>query len=111
MERAAEAVTWSRGLQDLPGIHAPDAVGDIAGDTHLVGDAHHRHAVLGETAHDGEIIATNAATCAIFSALAAVLDRYPHVLVMTDDIDEQIRFDGRTTPHLLAVAPRWRVRW
>jgi aspartate aminotransferase len=45
-----------------------------------------------------------------YRALAAVLDRYPDVLVMTDDIYEHIRFDGRRTEHLLAVAPRLRDR-
>jgi len=42
--------------------------------------------------------------------LAEVLARYPHVLVMTDDIYEHIRFDGAATPHLLSVAPELRDR-
>ncbi len=29
-----------------------------------------------------------------FAALAAVLERHPHVMVMTDDIYEHIRFEG-----------------
>jgi aspartate aminotransferase len=41
-----------------------------------------------------------------YLALAEVLDRHPDVLVMTDDIYEHIRFDGRPTVHLLAVAPQ-----
>ena len=45
-----------------------------------------------------------------YRALAEVLVRHPHVLVMTDDIYEHIRFDGRQTLHLLAVAPDLRDR-
>ena len=45
-----------------------------------------------------------------YRALADVLARHPHVLVMTDDIYEHIRFDGQRTPHLLAVAPELRDR-
>ena len=45
-----------------------------------------------------------------YRALAEVLDRHPHVMVMTDDIYEHIRFDGQATPHLLAVAPALRDR-
>ena len=49
-------------------------------------------------------------TEAEYRALADVLLRHPHVLVMTDDIYEHIRFDGRQTVHLLAVAPELRDR-
>lgn len=42
--------------------------------------------------------------------LADVLERHPHVLVLTDDIYEHIRFDGEGTPHLLNVAPGLRDR-
>lgn len=49
-------------------------------------------------------------TAAEYLAVAEVLDRYPDVLVMTDDIYEHIRFDGRRTEHLLAVVPRLRDR-
>jgi aspartate aminotransferase len=49
-------------------------------------------------------------TAAEYRALADVLQRHPHVLVMTDDIYEHIRFDGRKTPHLLNVAPELRER-
>jgi aspartate aminotransferase len=49
-------------------------------------------------------------TAAEYLALAEVLDRYPDVLVMTDDIYEHIRFDGRRAEHLLAVAPQLRDR-
>jgi len=45
-----------------------------------------------------------------YRALAEVLARHPQVLVMTDDIYEHIRFDGRETTHLLAVAPELRDR-
>src|SRR5215831_12333210 len=43
-----------------------------------------------------------------YKALAAVLDRHPHVQVMTDDIYEHIRFDGQPTPHILHAAPQLR---
>jgi aspartate aminotransferase len=49
-------------------------------------------------------------TEAEFRALADVLARHPQVLVMTDDIYEHIRFDGRKTPHLLHAAPELRDR-
>ena len=45
-----------------------------------------------------------------YRALAEVLKRYPHVMVMTDDIYEHIRFDGQPTPHILAVEPALRGR-
>ncbi|HEY2254532.1 MAG TPA: aspartate transaminase [Variovorax sp.] len=45
-----------------------------------------------------------------YRALAEVLIRHPQVMVMTDDIYEHIRFDGKSTPHLLAVAPSLRER-
>ncbi len=43
-------------------------------------------------------------------ALAAVLERHPQVLVMTDDIYEHIRFGDQPTPHLLNAAPALRER-
>lgn len=49
-------------------------------------------------------------TAAEYRALAEVLQRHPHVMVMTDDIYEHIRFDGEPTPHILAVAPALRER-
>jgi aspartate aminotransferase len=49
-------------------------------------------------------------TIAEYRALAEVLDAHPHVLVMTDDIYEHIRFDGEHTPHLLNAAPQLRDR-
>jgi aspartate aminotransferase len=49
-------------------------------------------------------------TRAEYRALADVLARHPHVLVMTDDIYEHIRFDGQRTPHLLNAAPELRER-
>lgn len=45
-----------------------------------------------------------------YRALGDVLDRHPHVQVMTDDIYEHIRFDGQRTPHLLQAAPQLRDR-
>jgi aspartate aminotransferase len=45
-----------------------------------------------------------------YRALGEVLDRHPHVMVMTDDIYEHIRFDGGRTPHLLEAAPQLRER-
>ncbi|MEO8544684.1 MAG: aspartate transaminase [Burkholderiaceae bacterium] len=38
-------------------------------------------------------------------ALADVLMRHPHVLLMTDDIYEHIRFDDQTHSHMLAIEP------
>ena len=37
-----------------PLVHEDDAVGDVAGEAHLVGDDDHRHAALGELLHDVE---------------------------------------------------------
>ncbi|GLH76094.1 aminotransferase [Bradyrhizobium sp. SSBR45G] len=45
-----------------------------------------------------------------YRAIAGVLANHPHVMVMTDDIYEHIRYDGASTPHLLAVAPELRDR-
>lgn len=45
-----------------------------------------------------------------YRGLADVLLRHPHVMVMTDDIYEHIRFDGKRTVHLLEVAPELRDR-
>ena len=45
-----------------------------------------------------------------YRALADVLAGHPHVLVMTDDIYEHIRFEGGTAPHLLNAAPELRDR-
>ena len=45
-----------------------------------------------------------------YRALAEVLERHPHVMVMTDEIYEHIRFDGETTPHILVQAPSLRDR-
>jgi aspartate aminotransferase len=49
-------------------------------------------------------------TAAEYRALADVLVKHPHVMVMTDDIYEHIRFDGKPTPHILNVAPELRDR-
>ncbi len=43
-------------------------------------------------------------------ALADVLLEFPHVLVMTDDIYEHIRFDEAPTAHILTVEPGLRDR-
>jgi aspartate aminotransferase len=45
-------------------------------------------------------------TTAELRALADVLLRHPHVLVMMDDIYEHIRFEADTPQHLLAVEPQ-----
>ena len=45
-----------------------------------------------------------------YRALGDVLLRHPHVMVMTDDIYEHIRFDGRRTTHLLDAVPALRDR-
>jgi aspartate aminotransferase len=45
-----------------------------------------------------------------YRALADVLIRHPHVMVMTDDIYEHIRFDGQRTVHFLQAAPELRDR-
>jgi aspartate aminotransferase len=49
-------------------------------------------------------------TAAEYSALAEVLERHPHVMVMTDEIYEHIRFGGEPLPHILGVAPALRDR-
>jgi aspartate aminotransferase len=49
-------------------------------------------------------------TAAEYRALAGVLAKHPHVMVMTDDIYEHIRYDNGNAPHLLAVAPELRDR-
>jgi aspartate aminotransferase len=49
-------------------------------------------------------------TAGEYRALAEVLERHPHVMVMTDEIYEHIRFDGEATPHLLVEAPALRNR-
>ena len=49
-------------------------------------------------------------TAAEYRALADVLLKHTHVMVMTDDIYEHIRFDGKPTPHILNAAPELRSR-
>ena len=49
-------------------------------------------------------------TAAEFRALGEVLLAHPHVMVMTDDIYEHIRFDGGRTVHLLEAVPALRGR-
>jgi aspartate aminotransferase len=45
-----------------------------------------------------------------YRAITDVLAKHPHVMVMTDDIYEHIRYDSAITPHLLVVAPELRNR-
>jgi aspartate aminotransferase len=45
-----------------------------------------------------------------YRALGEVLMAHPHVLVMTDDIYEHIRFDGERSVHLLEAVPALRPR-
>lgn len=45
-----------------------------------------------------------------YRAIAGVLAKHPHVMVMTDDIYEHIRYDSVITPHLLAIVPELRDR-
>ncbi|USU10558.1 aspartate transaminase [Sphingomonadaceae bacterium OTU29MARTA1] len=49
-------------------------------------------------------------TPAEYRALAPVLARHPHVMVMTDDIYEHIWFEGETAPHFLSAVPELRDR-
>jgi aspartate aminotransferase len=49
-------------------------------------------------------------TFAEYRALAEVLARHPHVLVMTDEIYEHLRYDGEKSAHLLQAAPDLRER-
>jgi aspartate aminotransferase len=45
-----------------------------------------------------------------YRALGEVLLAHPHVLVLTDDIYEHIRYDGQRSPHLLEAMPALRDR-
>ena len=49
-------------------------------------------------------------TQAEYRAIADVLAGHPNVMVLTDDIYEHIRFDGKLTPHFLSAAPELRNR-
>jgi len=49
-------------------------------------------------------------TAAEYRALADVLARHPHVMVMTDDIYEHIHFGSEPVVHLLIAAPELRNR-
>jgi aspartate aminotransferase len=49
-------------------------------------------------------------TATEYKALGEVLLAHPHVLVMTDDIYEHIRYDGERTSHLLEAVPALRDR-
>jgi len=59
MLRGVEEVVGLSGLEDMAGIHEPDAVGNLSGETHLVGYAHHRHAVPSQAAHDRQNLANH----------------------------------------------------
>src|SRR3989449_4577754 len=52
--RRGEEILRRALLDHLPLVHEDDAVGDAAGEPHLVRDAHHRHALAGERGHDVE---------------------------------------------------------
>src|SRR5437899_2826656 len=52
--RAAEERLRVAGLHDHALVHEDDAVGDLAGEAHLVGDHDHGHALAGEVEHDVE---------------------------------------------------------
>lgn len=52
----------------------------------------------------------SAYTAADFRALADVLLRHPHVLLMTDDIYEHIRFGSEENPHPVAIEPALKAR-
>ena len=52
----------------------------------------------------------SAYTAADFRALADVLLRHPHVLLMTDDIYEHIRFGSGENPHPVAIEPALKAR-
>jgi aspartate aminotransferase len=51
-----------------------------------------------------------ACTRADLAALAAVLERYPDIWILSDDIYEYLIFDGFEAPTLAAVAPQLRDR-
>lgn len=52
----------------------------------------------------------SAYTATEYRALADVLLRHPHVLLMTDDIYEHIRFESRENPHPVAIEPELKSR-
>lgn len=45
-----------------------------------------------------------------YRRLAEVLERHPHVMVMTDEIYEHIRYQSLENPNIVAVAPQLRER-
>ena len=49
-------------------------------------------------------------TAAEYRALADVLLRHPHVMLMTDDIYEHIRFESQDNPHPVAIEPELKSR-
>src|ERR1700712_4934675 len=54
---AAEHFVRCPGAVDLAFAHEHDAVGDVAGKAHLVGDHEHCHALLRQRAHDAQHLA------------------------------------------------------
>ena len=49
-------------------------------------------------------------SAAEYRALADVLLRHPHVMLMTDDIYEHIRFESQDNPHPVAIEPELKSR-
>src|SRR3954467_3301909 len=55
--RVVDDGLWVAGLDDDATVHEDDGVPDLAGEAHLVGHDDHRHAVVGQPAHDVEHLA------------------------------------------------------
>src|SRR6202165_2029088 len=56
--RPVEDLRRLAGLNDLALIHEHDAIGDVTSELHLVGDHHHRYAVVfGQCPHDSQNLA------------------------------------------------------
>src|SRR5665647_2357266 len=54
-------------LDDLPVVHEHHAVADLACERHLVGHHEHRHAGLGQVAHDGEDVTDELGVCLLYT--------------------------------------------
>ena len=59
MLRVADDLVWITLFDDVAAVHEDHAIGDISSEGHLVRDDDHRHAVRGESPHDGQDIADN----------------------------------------------------
>ena len=46
-------------LKDAAAVHEPDTIRNFSCETHLVGDAHHRHSVCCQGLHHGEDLANH----------------------------------------------------